>query len=32
MVNQMHAGPYNGPTYVDALAHAREAFNASANP
>jgi hypothetical protein len=25
-VHQIHVGPYRGPTYVDALARAREAL------
>lgn len=28
-VNQLHAGPYTGPTYVDELARAREALKAA---
>jgi hypothetical protein len=27
VVNQIHAGPYRGPTYVDALARARAALS-----
>jgi hypothetical protein len=28
-VNQLHAGPYTGPTYVEALARARAALAGS---
>ena len=31
-VNQIHAGPYNGPTYVDALARTRAALNEVTRP
>ena len=30
-IHQIHAGPYTGPTYVEALARARAALKAAAD-